>query len=279
MAFDTLEISNHDGRPIHFYEIRWGNTVWYYTSAERDLDLTLNADTQTYVKAAIFDEGITQGGPQPGELRINLAENLPVVALFRGTPPSENVRITVIRKHADDPEATVFFAGKVDNVKRDGKGKATLYCSIGKQRRGGLRLTWSRGCPHILYDGQCRAVQDDFAYTATIETITGNGFTVEAEPDNDGTSASELGFFDGGIIAWDADGLGTLEQRAIEKGSSTTEFLIFGRSDGLEVGQVVTMYPGCDRSASTCQTKFNNLVNYGGIEQMPGESPFGQNIF
>lgn len=273
MAFDTFEISDADGRPIHFYELRWGNTEWFYNSSDRDLDLTISGSTETYLGAPILDEGITVGGDNPGDLRINLADNLPVVDLFRGTPPSENVKVVVIRKHEGDTESTVFFAGKVNNVKRDGKGKATLFCSIGKQRRGGLRLTWSRSCPHVLYDRQCRLNREDFVATATVTAVTGNGFTVDVEPN------ATLGYYDGGIIAWDADGLGTLEQRAIEKGTSTTEFTMFGRADGLEVGQLVSMYPGCDRLSSTCNGKFDNLSNYGGITQMPGESPYNSNIF
>lgn len=279
MTFNALEISNQDGRPIHFYEVRYGNSAWFYNSSDRDLDLTINGETETYLAVPIFDEGITTGGSNPAELRLNLSDTLPVVGLFRGTPPSENVRVVVLRKHFDDPEATVFFAGKVDNVKRDGRGKATLFCTIGKLRRGGLRLTWSRSCPHGLYDSQCRAPQASFAYTATVSSVTGISFTVNAAPAREGVPQTVAGYFDGGIVAWDADGFGTVEQRAIEKGTSETEFLIFGRADGLEVGQQITMYPGCDRLAATCQSKFNNLVNYGGIPQMPGESPYGRNLF
>lgn len=279
MTYNAYELSNHDGLPISFYEFRWGNSDWFYNSTDRDLDLTINGKTETYKAVAIEDDGITVGGPRPGEVKINLADDLPVVGLYRGTPPSENVRVVVLRKHVDDPETTVFFAGKIDNCKRDGKGSATMLCSIGKQRRGGLRLTWSRNCPHVLYDGQCRVNRDLFAYSGTIAALTGNSFTLAEPPANGDIAALEVGFFDGGIVAWDADGLGTLEQRAIEKGSTETEFLVFGRADGLEIGQLVTLYPGCDRLSSTCKDKFNNLVNYGGITQMPSESPYGINLF
>ena len=179
-----------------------------------------------------------------------------------------------MRKHASDAEVTIFFAGKIDNVKRErDSNKAVVLCGAGKKRRSGLRLTWSRTCPHIVYDGQCRASMATFGVAATIGSVSGNGFTVSAAPN--GT----VGYFDGGMLAWDADGNGTMEYRAIESGSSTTAFTIFGRADGLSAGMNVTMYPGCNRTAQTCQDKFNNLVNYGGIEQMPGESPYGQNIF
>lgn len=279
MSFSSMEISNQDGIPIHFYELRWGNSAWFYNSSDRDLELTINGTTETYLAVPISDEGITTGGSNPSELRLNLPDDLPVVTLFRGTPPSENVRVVVLRMHAGDPEATVFFAGKVANVKRNGRGLATLFCSIGKQRRGGLRLTWSRACPHILYDAQCRAPQADFSHDAVVEAVTGNGFTLAAAPTLAGALQATAGFFDGGIVAWDADGLGTIEQRAIERGLSATEFLIFGRADGLTVGQIITMFPGCNRLTQTCQDKFNNLVNYGGIPQMPGESPYGRNLF
>jgi uncharacterized phage protein (TIGR02218 family) len=131
----------------------------------------------------------------------------------------------------------------------------------------------------VLYDGQCRASQAVFEHQGTISALTGNSFTLTAAPTLGGVPQSASGYFDGGIVAWDADGLGTIEQRAIERGTSATEFLIFGRSDGLEVGQAVKLYPGCDRRAQTCLDKFNNLVNYGGIPQMPGETPYGRNLF
>lgn len=269
MTYDAREISNDSGRPVFFYEFRWGNSAWFYTSADRDLTLA----AQVYSAVPITDGGITVGGSRPGDFQIDAVASLPVVQLFRGTPPSENVRVVALRKHADDLETTVFFAGKINNVKLDGKGKATLLCAAGKQRRGGLRLTWSRSCPHVLYDRQCRLLLANHAYAAVVQTVTGNGFTAVAAPH------ATAGFFDGGIVSWDADGLGTLERRAIERGTSTTDFLIFGRADGIAVGQAITLHPGCDHLPSTCNTKFNNIVNFGGIAQMPGESPYGVNLF
>lgn len=270
MSHDALEISNHLGRPIYFYEFEWGNSKWFYTSAAKQQTIGL----RVYEPVAISDEGITSGAAQAGEFKINCAANLPVVGLFRGTPPSEKVLVKALRKHADDPEIKIIFTGKIDNVKRPtGGAQAILVCSSGRQRRGGLRLTWSRICPHILYDGQCRLVRAAFGVEATINSITGNTFTLTVAPN------MTAGYYDGGIIEWDADGLGTLEMRAIERGISLTQFVMFGRTDGLVPGMTVTMYPGCDRRSSTCNSKFNNIVNYGGITQMPGESPYSQNIF
>ncbi|WOE76325.1 phage BR0599 family protein [Alterisphingorhabdus coralli] len=271
MSFDSQEISNASGRPIFFYEFYWGQSRWFYNSSDRNLQLDGISDE--YVAAPITNDTFTFGGQEQEDFKIDMQADLPVPALFRGTPPSEPVRVVVLRKHADDLETTVFFAGRVNNVKRDDEGKATLFCSAGRSGRGGLRLTWSRTCPHMLYDSQCKVDREAFAVQTTITALSGNSFTIAAEANADIT------YFNGGIIAWDADGNGTLEQRTIERGISTTEFLIFGRSDGLSVGQAITLYPGCNRRPETCNDKFNNMANYGGIAQMPGESPYGVNLF
>jgi hypothetical protein len=39
----------------------------------------------------------------------------------------------------------------------------------------------------------------------------------------------------------------------------------------------VTLYPGCDRLAATCSSKFNNIENYGGFDFAPSKGPFEGN--
>jgi hypothetical protein len=45
-------------------------------------------------------------------------------------------------------------------------------------------------------------------------------------------------------------------------------------------GSAATLYPGCAHNLSDCQTKFNNLLNYGGFPWIPGDrnNPFGNGI-
>ncbi|ELF9250511.1 phage BR0599 family protein, partial [Salmonella enterica] len=49
---------------------------------------------------------------------------------------------------------------------------------------------------------------------------------------------------------------------------------LFGGTTGLQVGQPVKLYPGCDRTIATCDNKFANHLNYGGQPHMPGKSPY-----
>jgi hypothetical protein len=54
---------------------------------------------------------------------------------------------------------------------------------------------------------------------------------------------------------------------------------MLGLTDGMTVGDAVAIYPGCDRTPNTCQSKFNNLANDGSFSFMPGQTPFGTLIF
>jgi uncharacterized phage protein (TIGR02218 family) len=282
MGFSTYEQSNTDGRPIKFYAFRWGNSYWYYTSADEEKIV----DGNTYVPIAIGDEGLTQGtGAEAKEFNVNMPALLddgaggtiptPVVVLFRGTPPSEPVYLTVRKKHEQDPETPIEWIGKIVNVVRTDEGaNAKIVCRNPGLKRTGLRLTWCRECPHFVFDTGCALDKTLYAVTRNITALTGNSITV------DGAALTAAPYFNGGFIEWDADGLGTIERRGIEKDLGGNELQLFGRSDGLSIGQAVTMYPGCDGSAETCETKFNNLPNYGGVDFMPGKSPFdGRQVF
>jgi hypothetical protein len=78
VGFNLFEIGTQSGRPIGLYEFVWGNTIWRYTSADRDVEF----DGNDYTAIAISDNGVTQG-PQPTEFAVSLPANTPLVALFR----------------------------------------------------------------------------------------------------------------------------------------------------------------------------------------------------
>ena len=273
MTFNTPEISNQDGQPIALYTLEWGNTVWRYTSADRNITRVEGGQPRTYLAVAISDNGMVQGGDSNADFTIKAPSNLPIAALYRGTAPSASIYLTVRRKHVDDPdnEAPVFWVGTVGNVK--GVDDATIEI-VGRTltasfKRSGLRLSWQKNCPHILYDSSCSANPGSYAIAGTITDLTGNSITV------DGSAGDQTAdWFDGGYVRWEADGNGTMERRGIERTLAPGTFAIYGRTNGLVIGQAVTLYPGCQHTPSACDGKFNNLPNYGGFPFLPGKSPF-----
>lgn len=272
MSFNTPEISNQDGQPVALYKFQWGNTFWRYTSADRDIVLNELGVDHTYTAIAISDSGMVQGGDQGNDFNVTAPSDIPLAVLYRGTPPSGTIFLTVRRKHASDDEAPVWWIGTVGNVKRESDVSIsvvgrTLTASF---KRSGLRLSWQRSCPHILYDRGCKVDPDAHGVAGTITAKDGVSVTVS------GATVGDEARFMGGFIRWVADISGTYERRGIEEtgtiGSGT--FKLFGRPDRLDVGDTITLYPGCKHTPTACDVDFGNLPNYGGYDFIPGKSPF-----
>lgn len=275
MSFNDKEISTQDGQPISLYKLQWGNVIWRYTSADREIVRTEDEESVTYEPVAINDDGMTQGGSQQNDFTIHAPSNIPIVALFAGTPPAQSIWITVRRQHIGEADAPIYWIGTVGNVRRVDLASIDIIGRVltATFKRTGLRLPWSKGCPHMLYDGSCRANKSFFSVTKTISTKTGNTITINS---ND----KPAGYYDGGFIEWEADESGTMDRRGIEWQPGTATFALFGTTDRLEIGMTITLYAGCDRTPETCNSKFNNLPNYGGFAFMAGKSPFdGDPVF
>lgn len=267
--FNIFQVSSQNGRPVSLYKISWGNTHWYYTNADRVIN-HLNA----YQPVAISDNGVAQSA-SPTEFEVTMPANLPIVNLFRGTPPAESVWLTAYRLHYDDPDsqAVAYFVGTIGNIKRKGLSKArAIGLPISATlRRTGLRLCYERACPHMLYDQDCKADKNLFKVAAEVLSKTGTTITVDTLGAYTGDQ------FEGGFIEWEATAEGTIDRRGIESYDGSLTFTLFGTSDRLEVGTEINMFLGCDLTTDTCQATFNNLPNNGAFKFMPSKSPFDGN--
>lgn len=276
MAYSDTEISTQDGNALSLYHLRWGQTHWRYTNADRAIDRLEESVVVTYEPRAVSDDGMVQGGSTANDFTMSAPSDLPIVALFRGTPPSETIRLVVRRMHLGEDETPIYWIGTVSNVKR---GSSPAEAEIVGQplaasfRRTGLRLCWTKECPHFLYDTQCRVDPEAYVVPAVVQVLTGNTLTLDTvggKPDD---------WFKGGFVTWIADlDSGTIERRMVEQQTGTL-LTIFGLTDRLAVGQQVKAYPGCNRTPDVCESKYDNIPNYGGFQYMPGESPFEGNIF
>ncbi len=278
MSFNDKEISTQDGQPIALYFFKWGFTEWRYTSADRDVTIDEIVDgepvAKTYTAKAMSDNGMVQGTSSQNDFQITGPSDLPIVALFKGTPPSASIWLTVRRKHVGETDTPIYWKGNVTNVQKPSPAKCTI---IGRPisaslKRTGLRLCWTRECPHFVYGPGCWLNAEDHRVDAVVDTSAGNTITLET------TTGYVDQYFRGGYVQWEANDDGTLEQRFIED-QQDLGVTIFGLVSGLVHGQAIGLYPGCDHIPDTCDGKFDNLPNYGGFDKMPGKTPFGTSIF
>lgn len=285
MAFLTLEKSTAEGSPVQLYEFQRtsGGTdyFWRYNSSDRDLTYSGNL----HKASAISDDGVRLSGEAAStEFIVTMPITEDFCEQFRlsGTVPSDTIYLRVRRAHAADigdldgavptvNEARVTWVGTVNGVAQldDIKAKVTCAMLAASFRRGGLRYGYSRNCPHILYGAQCTLNAEDFKATGAVDTVDGtqiSGTTFDGFPDGD---------FTGGYIEYDLPS-GMVERRMIISHIGAN-LVLLGFPAGLLAGDTISAFKGCDRIVKTCDTKFNNLLNFGGFPHTPGRNPFDGN--
>ena len=262
MTYAAIEVSTQSGRPVEIYEFLNGSTAFRYTSADGDVSYGGN----TYTAAAI-SRGAVESTSETARmaLEITCTRDLPVLDLFTVVPPEEVVLVTLRRLHAGDGEAVIIWLGRILNVTLNNASAAihceSVYTSL---KRVGLRRLYQKSCPHVLYSQGCGLNSASYKVTKTVSAVSGTTITVNSIGSSDG-------YYAGGMLEWTSSGV--VHRRAIH--SQTGGAIVLGFSiPGLSVSDSVDLYPGCDHTLATCDGKFGNSLNYGGMPFFPLKNPF-----
>lgn len=176
--------------------------------------------------------------------------------------------VTLTIFEVDGEDVAVSWKGRLSSVKPNQTDLTISFESIFTSlRRPGLRARYLRTCRFSLYRRGCGLDKAGFAIPGVPSAVSGVTVTVGA------AATLPNGWFTAGMIAADD---GTLRFITNHVGSTLT---LMRRLPSLEVAFAagptsVTLYPGCDRTRTTCNTKFNNLPNYGGFDWIPTRNPF-----
>lgn len=266
--YDAAEESNQDGLPIELYEFRAGNLPepWRYCSGVRDQVWR----GKTYEAIAISNDGITQTGEADNnQTVITLPDSLPLMQMFFDDPPTQPVRVIIRNRHGGtSPSAPIHLIAEVLSFGRRDAHMAALTVQqlTATFKRSGARMSWSRQCPHALYDKNCRVDKNDFKVDLTVSAVERGSIY------SDHLNAVTNGYLDNGFIQW-TNSHGIVQTRAIEH-NRANRMTMFGRISGIYPGMVLSAFPGCSRTSRYCDEVFDNIDNYGGVPQMSGKSPF-----
>jgi len=265
MAYSTRELSVADGRPIELYEFRREGQLWRYTSS--DSPVTFSAVTYEPV---VIDRSTLEQGSEMNRTSLSLTvqRDLPVVELYQAGPPSDVITLTLRQLHIDDNEARLLWSGRIITVTTwdQGRAKMTLEPVYTSLRRNGLRRIYQRQCPHLLYGVDCRVSNAAFRVVGAATNVS--GLVIQMNE----AAAFPVNWFSGGYLEW-LIAVGIYERRFIEShnGASLTCTVT---PIGLTVGTELRVYPGCNHLLATCNSKFNNAINYGGMPYIPTKNPF-----
>lgn len=258
MTYTTSDLSDYDGRPFFLYEFTRGTDVDRFTSANQLI--TYNGND--FFASPIMHRGINQTGQVE---RVNLDIIFPKSDAFARSQFSPDYNkvtfVTIWRGFHDDPDdVQVMWKGRVTAFKVGGSN-ITLTCENIQTtlRRNGLRGVYQRGCRHSLYGTGCGLDINDHYTTFTATTVSGTAVILNSSPNNN--------FYTGGVIKF-GDSLGFI----LNQTGNTLELL--HEVPDLTSGATIQLAAGCNLKRSTCQNKFNNVLNFGGMPYIPSRNPF-----
>lgn len=303
MAFDTYETSQQDGRPVRLYEFKLGRyaygdapegeeslqgeAVWRYTSADRTIEAAVGGGpVVSWTPGNFSDNGIsTSGSAAPTNFEVTGPAAADPAEKFRGSPPAQTMALAVYDVHFGDVagETRVVWIGEIAEVRRPQPDTAVFIgVTLGAAfQRTGLRLSWSKGCPHMLYDQNCGLKINTFSTPTTIIGIL-SGTQIQV------AAAFSNALYAGGMVRWEtAD---NYEETLMIESVSGNVVTLLGLTDKLDGVVNISITRGCARTVAACLAfdpddparpgETTNILNYGGMPYMPEKNPFdGTPIF
>lgn len=273
MSYKQIEQSLASRTPIRLYSFKLGSLRWdYNTSSE-----TIKRNNIQYkaIKGGISDGGIiVSDGGISDNFKITAPASIAIARLFDNMPPSSRLNLEVSNTHAQNDEVIPAWWGVVVTVTEKTAATVEIVASPNETlaNRPGVTLVYSRQCGAMIYDQQCKVNKELYRMRGTIQQTAVSAVTItEAANQPDG-------WFNGGFIEY-TDSNGELDRRYIEQHAGT-ELSLWGGTQGLNTGQTVSLFAGCNRLQATCTNKFNNQLNRQAFDHLQGWSPFdGSQIF
>lgn len=262
------------------YRFTEGVDVWTITSADSDEVYDAGSGDETYVSTTIGrNEVESKNELSRANIEVSLSIDDPMARRWMRQIVDDVVTLTIFSKNGGD--VNVVWKGRLSSVKPESAAITLIFESIFTSlRRSGLRKKYQRSCPHILYGRGCKLDKEDFATDGAMTSISTDG-QVLTVPE---AAAFADGYFTAGMVEAPD---GTLRFVTNHSGSSLTlirpiQSLIeafatsgYGVNYGAFYGGVaVRIFPGCTRSKEVCNSKFDNLNNYGGFPYIPLKNPF-----
>lgn len=268
MTFDAFETSVEDGNIIELYQFTQGPNVTRLTNFSEDVVF----DGSTWLTTQISRENIEKAiESSVNELKIFMPLDNPIAAQFIPNVPGKQIDIVIYRAHFTDPaeQRLVVYEGFLAQCEFDGDLLATItiqpFTNVFK--RTGPRFVYASLCNNILYDAGCKVVRGANVHTDIVSGIDPAVRTITVN----GLSGMGADWANGGFVASPAGG--NTDQRLIVAQAGDTVTLLSNFSADV-LTTAVDVFAGCAHDITTCQTKFNNVINFGGYPFVPIKNPF-----
>lgn len=236
------------------YTLLVGNTYYYYTSHESSIVYGGN----TYLPRPLKRTGFSV---EKSMKTVDVTISTPVAVAFGeylAASPYSKTTVTITKVFVSSPDtlSKLIFTGLIYSVSiKNGVSSALFKSSNGLLSRRVPRIIYQTNCNWALFSPQCGLSKANYAYTATVESVSGNDLTLPLLVNVPSKK------YQGGILAF-----GT-EQRLITNHVGTTVTVLV-QFAGIVTGDSVKLYPGCNGSPTSCAA-FGNSANFMGMPYIP----------
>lgn len=270
---DALEVSNTH-KIAYLYRIRKGN----YTSLWANWQFALSAVTTVYGVEQSYlwrASDIVHGEVEHSEDM--LGEELEITLngvvreyIMASQPDAEPVEIEVYKVDvssydpSNPPAAESIFSGVVVESEIGMRGESRLKISSQLRifQRALAQTKLHRQCNHILFSPSCGLSRIAHTFAAEILSITGRNASVSvADHDEENDK-----FFTGSVLVKGGEKYVILSDK---KDGGIREMVL----DKPAATGACEVSLWCDKTITTCGTKFNNTRNFGGCPWLPNNNP------
>lgn len=261
-------------KPKELYRFVEGSSVWTVTSG----DSSEVYNGETYIPVTIGrSEAESKNELSRANLQITVDLDNAMGRRWLKNILDEVVSLTLFSK--DGADVAVIWKGRLSSVKPEEIAITLVFESIFTSlRRPGLRAKYQRSCPHALYGRGCFLNKEDWAVTDVVTNVAGATVVMPI------AATYPTGYFTSGMIEAPDGTLRFIINhvgdtltliRALDPLTAAFAEAGYGLSYGEYFGGVkARIFPGCDRTKETCDSKFNNLLNMGGFPYIPIKNPF-----
>lgn len=269
MTFAAQQDTEYGGAPLLLFRFFSGERSWQYTNQRA----SILRGSDEYAPQVITMGGTEQSAQEPPRgVEINLPSNDPLALEFKPFLPPQPIEVDVFTRHRTDPDGQyrTVFIGECGSCNFNMDGTATITCyPLGhKLQRVIPWPVYSATCNWAVYSHGCGVDRELFKVQGTVGAISADTISVAA------AGAKPDDWFAAGYVVRDATG--ELRWIVAHAGGVLTLVAPFL---GLQSGEALTMFPGCDGLELTCKDKFNNLPRHVGFPDVPRKNPFTENVF
>lgn len=262
-------MSNQPLMEVELYAFSSSNAQFYLTPHEFDVDL----DGTPYTSLSIERNELALGAEAAkSALELKLPPSCDLVRHLLAASLTGDTTSVTLRIGRRDSWGDYWWLsgtrwmGRVLGVEIDADA-TRIRCESAQVslKRIGLRRLYSRKCSHVLYSSACGA-----------SPITDSAFVLDVYGRNVELDGGVPGSVSGGLAGGWLQTPDGARHMIISDYGSGVELLY---PVAIESGTEVLLTVGCNHSTATCQSRFDNLDNYGGFPAIPSKNPFSTGVF